>query len=201
MITAAVEGLADDAVVRRLIEYAGGHPGAIYGKRGKAHLISRLPAYNHAARFSPWVILLDLDSDGECAPTFRPALLATPAPQLCFTIVVRAVEAWLLGDREHLAKFLSVSPAVVPVYPETLQDPKRALVDIASTSRRREIRDDMVPRPGSHRAVGPAYTSRLIEFTTSHRYPWRPEVAAPYSQSLARTIRCLRRLVARPAGE
>lgn len=201
MITAAVEGLADEAVIQRLIEFTGGRVGTVYGKHGKAHLIRRLPAYDKAARFSPWVILLDLDTDAECAPGFRQTLPATPAPRLCLTIVVRAVEAWLMGDRDHLARFLSVSAATIPVYPETLLDPKRTLIDLASASRRRDIREDMVPRPGSHRSVGPAYTSRLIEFATLRQDAWRPDVAAPYAPSLARTIRCIRRLVSAPGIE
>ena len=66
---------------------------------------------------------------------------------------------------------------------ELLADPKLTLVNIARTSRRRDIRADMVPREGSGRAVGPAYTSRVIEYSQG---PWRPHVAARYSDSLAR---------------
>jgi hypothetical protein len=36
------------------------------------------------------------------------------------------------------------------------------VVELARYSRRRDIREDMVPRPGSGRSVGAAYTSRLI---------------------------------------
>jgi len=47
---------------------------------------------------------------------------------------------------------------------------------------------DMVPRPGSGRATGPAYASHLIEFAATH---WRPDIAAHSCQSLRK---CLQRL-------
>ena len=68
------------------------------------------------------------------------------------------------------------------------------MVDIAKGSRRREIREDMIPRTGSGRVVGPAYTARLIEFVIGARNAWRPEVAAERSESLKRCLRCLNRL-------
>jgi hypothetical protein len=112
---------------------------------------------------------------------------------MCFRVAVRAVEAWLLADGEAIAGFLGVARTAIPSRsPDDLDDPKRMLVEIAKSSRRREIREDMVPRPASGRSVGPAYASRLIEFATS---AWRPEVAAMCSESLRRAIASLERLV------
>ena len=163
-ITAAVEGNVDEAVVRRLIEHVGGTPGPVYGRNGKDHLRQRIANYNQAARLSPWVVLVDLDHDAECAPPLRSAWLPALSPYMCLRVAVRQVEAWLLADRERLAKFLSVSTSRIPHNPESVEHPKNTLVEIARYSRRRDIREDMVPRPGSGRAVGPAYTARLIEF-------------------------------------
>jgi hypothetical protein len=75
VISAAVEGDLDDAVLRRLVEYIGAIPGAVYGRHGKAHLRQRLTGYNQAARLAPWVVLVDLDHDADCAPPFRSAWL------------------------------------------------------------------------------------------------------------------------------
>ena len=69
-ITAAVEGDIDEAVVRSLIEYAQAKTRAVYGRNGKTHLQQRLSGYNQAARFSPWIVLVDLDRDAECALPF-----------------------------------------------------------------------------------------------------------------------------------
>jgi hypothetical protein len=75
-ITAAVEGDVDEAVVRSLIEHIQAKIRAVYGRTGKSHLQRRLSGYNQAARFSPWIVLVDLDHDAECAPPF-PELMAT----------------------------------------------------------------------------------------------------------------------------
>lgn len=193
-ITGAVEGDVDEAVIRRLIEHVQAKTHAVYGRNGKTHLQRRLSGYNQAARFSPWIVLVDLDHDAECAPPFRSSWLPDPAPYMCFRVVVRAVEAWLMADRENLARFLSVDIGRIPQNIEAIDHPKATMVDVARGSRRREIRQDMVPRTGSGRVVGPAYTARLIEFAMGTRNGWRPEVAAERSESLKRCLRCLYRL-------
>jgi hypothetical protein len=49
VISGAVEGLLDEAVLIRLIEDSGATPGLVYGKMGKNHLQKHLRAYNQAA--------------------------------------------------------------------------------------------------------------------------------------------------------
>jgi hypothetical protein len=107
---------------------------------------------------------------------------------------VRAVEAWLLADRERIASFLAIATARLPHDVEAQANPKRALVSLAAASRRRAIREDMVPRPGSGRTVGPAYVSRLIEFVSNSSSGWRPDIAAERANSLLRTIASLHTL-------
>lgn len=194
ILSGAVEGPVDEAVLARLVREAGGVLGNVYGRQGKGKLVQRLPAYVHAARIQPWVVLLDLDRDADCVPPFL-GRLPPPPPSLCLRVAVRAVEAWLLADRERCAKFLGITPSRIPPRPEELGDPKRAVVDLARNSRHGQIRKDMVPRPESGRAVGPAYTSRLLEFIQDREDGWRPQVAAESSESLERCQRCIRRLV------
>ena len=193
-VSAAVEGLVDEAVVRRLLEDVGAVAGPVYGKGGKQALHQKIAGYNHAAQFSPWVVLVDLDDDAECAPPFREAWLPQPAPKMLLRVAVRAVEAWLLADREHLSAFLGIPASRIPLNPDEVASPKRAMVELAARSRRREIREDMVPRPGSGRTVGPAYSSRLIEFASDAAHGWRPAIAAGRSDSLRRCLHRLRRL-------
>jgi hypothetical protein len=88
---------------------------------------------------------------------------------MCFRVAVRETEAWLLADRERLARFLGISTSRIPLDPEAMDDPKSLMVDLARHSRRREIREDMIPRSGSGRNVGPAYVSRLIEFVAEKK--------------------------------
>jgi hypothetical protein len=94
-----------------------------------------------------------------------------------------------------MARFLSVSVARIPSNPEEVDDPKRCLVDLARRSRKRKVRDDMVPEPGSGRSIGPEYNRRLIGFAEN---VWRPEVAAECSDSLRR---CRQRLRERVEGQ
>jgi hypothetical protein len=194
VISAAVEGIVDEALVKRLILAVGGIPGEVFGKNGKLPLRARINAYNNAARYRPWIVLIDLNHEANCAPDLCRAWLPIRSPNLCFRVAVREVEAWLLADREHIAKFLSVSQSRVPINPESEDNPKQVMVHLAAHSRRRNIREDMVPRPGSGREVGPAYPSRLIEFINASQYGWRPSVASAHSQSLRRCIACLKRL-------
>jgi hypothetical protein len=53
IISSAVEGVVDEAVVKRLIVEAGGEIDPIYGKRGKSHLRQKINGYNNAARQTP----------------------------------------------------------------------------------------------------------------------------------------------------
>ena len=192
ILSAAVEGPVDEAVLRRLIAHEGALLARTYGKRGKSCIRKNLPGYNQAARFSPWVVLIDLDRDAECAPPLKDEWLPALSQLMCFRIAVREVEAWLLADREGMAKFLSIAQSRIPASPESLDNPKNVLVDLARRSRRKAIREDMVPRPGSGRSIGPAYTSRLIEFAYTF---WRPEVAAHHADSLRRCCGCIQELI------
>ena len=194
VINAAVEGIVDEAVVKRMIDFVGGTPGRVFGKEGKPLLQKKIEGYNNAARRSPWVVLVDLDHDEECAPLLRNEWLPQPASKMCFRIAVREVEAWLLADRKGIASFLGVSQSAVPRDPEAVADPKKTMVDLARRSRRRTISEDMVPREGSGRDVGPAYSSRMIEFV---RNAWSPAAAMETSDSLRRCVECLTKLIER----
>jgi hypothetical protein len=191
-VSAAVEGVVDEAVVQRLIAHAGGVTGFVYVRNGKTALRARIGGYNNAARLAPWIVLVDLNGEHECPPPLRQAWVPDPARYLCFRVAVRAVEAWLMADGENLARFLRIATSRIPSEPETLDDPKRTLVNLARASRLRDLREDMVPREGSGRSVGPAYPSRVIEYVRSG---WRPDVAAGRAASLRRAIACLQRLV------
>lgn len=190
-ISAAVEGIVDEVVVRRLIVLAGANPGPVYGRQGKLFLKQKIGGYNSAARYTPWIVLVDLDEDYDCAPPLRASWLPQPAPRLCFRVAVHAIEAWLLADAERIAAFFRIAHRRVPADPETLSNPKATMVALARVSQRRDIREDMVPRDGSGRPVGPAYASRLIEFASSL---WRPKVATRRAESLRRAVDCLNRL-------
>ena len=199
-IYGAVEGAVDEAILRRLVMHVGAVPGPVFGKNGKRDLRQRLPGYNRAAALAPWLVLVDLNADASCAPPLKANWLPTPASLMCFRVAVRESEAWLFADRERIAGFLRVARNKVPQDPEALADPKLEMVNLAARSRAREIREDMVPRPGSGRSVGPAHTSRLIEFASDAANGWRPQIGAQVSESLSRCITRLRALTGRAQG-
>jgi hypothetical protein len=200
IISGAVEGPVDEAVLRRLVQDAGGMVGKVYGLQGKERLIRQLGAYNYAARRSPWVVLMDFDREPECLPSYHRTLLPNPSSSLCFRLAVRAVEAWLLADRQRFGMFFGVSEARLPLNPDELPNPKSALVGIAHHSRKKEIRESLVPRADSGRLVGPGYSSWIISYIQDRDKGWRPDVAAGSSDSLARCKACIFRLLREPGA-
>ncbi|MEA2489159.1 MAG: hypothetical protein QOH21_951 [Acidobacteriota bacterium] len=191
-ITVAVEGVHDAEVARRLLVACGHAVGPVYNAQGKSRLDRSLSGYNNAARQAPWLVLRDLDRDGECAPELRRKLLPDPAQFMTMRIPVRAVETWLLADRRSFAKYFRVSTASVPRDVEAIADPKRLLVDIVRTSSSSTVRNSVVPARGTSAAVGPGYTAAFIDFVVNH---WDVDAAAEESQSLASCLAALRRLV------
>lgn len=191
IISSVVEGLTDEAVIRRVLCSVGIILGPVFGKNGKHWVRKHIHAYNQAAVHHPWFVVVDLDADVDCAPMLVRNWLPAPSIHMLLRVAVREVEAWLLADRKHMARFLGVSEADVPANPDSLNDPKGTIVELARRSRQRNIRMDIVPRQSSGRAVGPAYASRMIEYATGL---WRPDVAAGNSDSLARCMRRLREI-------
>jgi hypothetical protein len=183
-----VEGETDEAVARTICSHLGLPTDIAYGKRGKEHLLNRLAAYNMAARFRPWFALVDLDNWRDCTAAFVSAKLPSSNRGMRFRVAVRTIEAWLLADEAHLAEFLIVSPAHIPADPDSVLQPKRAMVNLARGSRSRTIRQEMVPREGTGALVGPLYSARLREFAAMS---WDPISAARRSVSLARCLRAL----------
>lgn len=194
-IYAGVEGDLDAAVATRLVTDAGASIAGIHGRRGKVRLLEQLGGFNAAAKHAPWLVLIDLDDDKDCAPPARKHWLPSPAALMCFRIVIPEIEAWLLADRARFASFLGVASRRLPADPESVPDPKSLVVRLAARSRSRRIREALVPDPASRRKVGPGYTGHLIEFAGSR---WQPDAAASRSESLARCLRRLATLVETP---
>lgn len=188
VVNLLVEGLLDETVMARVLRHVGLEVGNVYGRSGRNQLLSRLEAYNRAARNFRWVTLIDLESDTRCTPQFARETLPLPSPCMCFRVAVRSVEAWLMADRDGLAGFLQIPVDAIPHAPETLVRPKLDMVNLARRSRSSRVRRDMVPRPDSGSAQGPAYTSMLQEFVAGCDRPWRPDVAAEVAQSLRRCM-------------
>ena len=187
-VSFAVEGIVDQAVVVKLFEAAGVVSGTSYVCDGIGNLRQRLDGFNAGARYSPWFVLCDLDRH-ECAPELRSRFFGTTqAAGMELTVAIRAVEAWLMADRQSFAGFLGVGVKRVPRKPEQVANPKHAVVEMARDSTRRVIREGLVPSEGSGRRIGPAYTDEVIQYV---RRRWSPDRARAASPSLARAFeRC-----------
>jgi len=188
MVNIAVEGELDEVVLKKVLTSIDIKVANIYGKGGKDKLKENVYRYNQAPHHGRWVILVDLNNESECPPPFLNSWLPIRNQNLQLRVAVRAVEAWLLADRIEMARFLSVSEKQIPFHPESETNPKRTLINISRHSRSKMIREDIVPKEGSTARQGPAYTTRLIEFTMNY---WKPERAAQYAPSLERSVRSL----------
>lgn len=194
-ISGAVEGSSDEVVLRRLVIARGANVHRVQVQGGKPNLRRALPGYNNAAQGDPWLVFVDLDNDFDCAPLLIADWLARPNQFMRFRVVVRQIEAWLLADGDRFSEFFSVRRDLIPDLPDNLPDAKEALLELVGQSTKRVIREDMIPRPRSGRRVGPAYTSRLIEFVIKEGEGWRPDVAAASSPSLSSCVRRLDELI------
>ena len=156
--------------------------------RGYGYLKRNIFGFNDASKGMPYLILTDLDTR-ECAPLMiREWLPVARNHNLIFRIAVREVESWLLADRFGFAKFLGIARDKLPKNPDDLSDPKAHLINLARISRKRDLREDILPRIRSTAKQGPAYNERLVSFV---REAWNPSKARQLSSSLERTLKAL----------
>jgi hypothetical protein len=193
VINPLVEGDIDEAVAIRLIQHAGHHSGVTYGRRGFGYIKDKIDGFNRSATEIQYLTLVDfMDTGLACPPTVVANWLPHPRPGMTLRVVVREIESWLLADREGLTDFLAVRPTLLNINPETVPDPKQALVNIARRSRSRNIREAIVPSPPSTAPVGSRYNAELRAFARDH---WNPTRARANAPSLAS---CMDRLAAIP---
>ncbi len=186
----AVEDEVSEIAARRVIEtYSPLHIAECYGKTGFGYLKANIFKFQQASRQIPYVVLTDLDQY-PCATALKEDwnIVATPR-NFMFRIAVRSIESWLMADRKNFADFLGISIQHLPLNPEDEINPKRLLIELAKRSRKREIREDMVPKPKSTANIGPNYTPRLSVFV---REQWEIESAQKHSRSLQKAILALR---------
>lgn len=187
-VNLAVEDALSEAVLRVILNQTGKNYliENIYTNRGFGYLKAKSPAFNQAARIKPFILLTDLDTL-ECPPTLRAAWIkGTLHPNFLLRVAVREVESWIIAHRKAFAGFLGIPTATIPLHPDDLNDPKAELLRLVNKSRRRELKEDILPAPGSSSPIGPGYNSRLGAFVWK---AWQVEDAMKYSPSLARTFR------------
>jgi len=187
----AVEDDLSELVIRRLLIDTGRDysVGNVFGRGGFGYLRSTARNWNAAAAAgTPILLLTDLDHHPCPSGLIEDWLDVEPHANLVFRVAVREVESWLLADREGFAEFLGISDAVIPLQPDQIPDPKQSLVNLARRSRRRTLRESIVPRNGSTAVQGPDYNGCLGGFVRDH---WNRHAALERSPSLGRAWRRL----------
>ena len=186
-INIAVEDDLSEAVLRKILQDRY-DVGDCYQKRGFGYLKKNIRGFNNASKGMPYIVLTDLDM-GECAPTLIEKWLQVPIHHnMLFRVAVREVESWVLADRDRFAKFLGIRKTLVPVNVGAIDDPKKCLINIARKSRKRNLREDIVPTERSTAKQGPDYNGRLISFVKEF---WNPYEAMHNSPSLERAIKAV----------
>jgi hypothetical protein len=188
----ATEDSLSEVVVRRLLNDF--RPtvsvAAAVGGRGKSYLQGRVTELNRAAGSVPVLMLVDLDTGRYCPiEVIARWLPQGVAANMLFRFAVMEVESWLLADRIGFANLLSIDPKRIPTNMDAVDNPKEFLVNLAGRSRKRDVREDLVPLPGSLTKVGRGYTSRLASFVS---VSWDPVAACASSGSLRRLVQRLK---------
>ena len=159
---------------------------------GKGKIKKRIKAYNNAAQHGYYFIITDLDNDYECAPLLISDWLPDiRASQLFFRVAVHEVESWLLADNENFAVFFSLSNKLVPLEPDKVIDPKGTVISLAKRSKKREIREAIVPID-NYASIGPEYNTKLQSFVQNY---WNINSARRNSPSLNKAINSLEKII------
>lgn len=181
-----VEDELSEVVLRRVLEdtqrdYS---IGSAYGRTGFGYLRNTANKWNAAAAAgTPILLLTDLDQH-DCAPGLIAEWMNHPChANFLFRVAVREVECWLMADGDGFAQFLGISNALVPAAPDLVGDPKQTLINLARRSRRRALKQSIVPRQGSTATQGPDYNGCLGDFV---RNWWNSNTAKDRSPSLHR---------------
>jgi hypothetical protein len=190
----ANEDALSEAVLYRLVAEAnqGLHIAVSVGRRGNGYLRSKFSQLCKTAAAIPVLLLTDLDKT-PCAPELISDWCGGRVlpENMLFRVAVREIEAWLLADREGFARFSGIPKDKIPLDPEDLEDPKRALLNLVRHYGRRELRSDLLPSPGSRAKIGFGYNAVLSEFARSS---WSVKRAIENADSLERTYRRLNEL-------
>lgn len=151
---------------------------------GFGEFVKKIPKMNDAAAVMPVLMLADGDQDACVVRQVKSWMPPHPSEKFMLRLAVREAESWILADREGLSTFADVNVAVIPGQPDLLPNPKETLLAVIRRSRRRILKDEMLPGRRSTASVGLGYVLHLTEFLAEH---WSLERAAACSPSLSRS--------------
>lgn len=176
-----------EAILRRLLEYSDRQFIVSHSilARGFGRIKRDVGNYKTACKAVPHIVLTDLDQM-TCPPALLTAWHVVNRPaELMFHVAVREVESWLMADMEGLSAFLGIARRFFQANPDSLENPKQALINAARRSRYRRMASEIVPIPGSSASQGVLYNHHLVRFVKTH---WDIPAAANRSPSLDRIL-------------
>jgi hypothetical protein len=157
--------------------------------KGVTRLQGHLGRYAGLAHVHP--VLCVADADHHCPVDWvRRWKPKHASERFLLRLAVTEAESWLLADAEGLAAFLKIPKVRIASRPDELRDPKREVLHLASQSRERLIRQEVVSAFDRSKA-GTGYNAHLCNFVRQH---WDPLRAMSCSPSLARAVRSLQSL-------
>ncbi len=183
-IAVATEDELSEAIALRLISELKRphHLTHTLRRNGFGYLQSKMDSWCQMAEHQIMLVLTDLDRSN-CLVEFRDQwLTGRPLPtSLIFRIAVREVESWVLADHQALRELVG-KKGVLPTQPDTLPDPKHALLGLGKTAPK-SVRYDLIRTIDGQLRQGVGYNARLTRWINT---AWSPERAAERSPSLAR---------------
>jgi hypothetical protein len=191
----AVEDELSEWVARRALDVQSRRfaVGSVFGHRGFDYLKRQTPAFNNAAKGCPFLLLTDLDRCS-CPPALIAEWLPVPKHRhFLLRVAVREVESWLLGDALGLGKFLRLRTVLQVPDPESLPDPKQAVLAAAMKCPSRMMREALVWRDERSGRLfqGPDYNGALAHFVMNE---WDVAAARHNCRSLDGLLAALLRL-------
>lgn len=182
----AVEDSLSGAVATKILETFDVKIVKRIGFQGKSDLERKTPELNRVANGITVFMLTDLDSPRECPPgLIRSWIRGSLSPKFFFRVAVMEVESWVMADRMGFADFLSIPLHRIPSPTDAILNPKEFLLSLAKRSKKKTVREALVPAQGATFSVGNEYNTLLSEFVQDH---WNLERAASASPSLKRTL-------------
>lgn len=152
---------------------------------------AKIAALNQVAARMPVFMLADGDQDN-CVVNQRNSWMPAKAHKhLILRLAVREAESWILADHEGFGKFAELSTAALPGLPDDIRDPKEALIGFIGKSKRRVLREEMLPAKHARAKIGLGYNLHLTDFVQQQ---WDAKRASERSPSLARSLRSLERI-------
>ncbi|MEI8202783.1 MAG: hypothetical protein WCH34_07205 [Bacteroidota bacterium] len=161
--------------------------GQSYQGNGFGYIKTNIRGFNQAAIATPFFILTDLDTYVCPSELIKDWLEYPLKPNLIFRIAVREVESWLLADIDGFSKFTGISKVNIPDNPDNENDPKKTLVNLIKRSRKRYIKEDILPI-NENAQIGPNYNERLMQYVSDY---WDLNRAMLKSNSLYRAYQYL----------